>query len=84
VPEDAGKLAVQAGALMYCAEWKDNKGKLSDLVLPNNSDLQPVVRPDCSKGLPPWWGGYDPHTLLCLGESREGEMMVWIPTSAAN
>jgi len=30
-----------SGAVDVLCGWKDNKGKLSDLVLPNNSDLQP-------------------------------------------
>ena len=32
--EDAGKIALQRGPLMYCAEWPDNNGKTSNLVLP--------------------------------------------------
>jgi len=39
--DDAGKIAIQRGPLMYCWEWKDNTGKLSDLKLPANPTLQP-------------------------------------------
>ena len=42
--EDAGKVAVQRGPLMYCLEWKDNGGKTSDLLLPAGAKLQPVVQ----------------------------------------
>ena len=42
--EDAGKIAVQRGPLMYCLEWKDNDGKVSDLSLPAAADLQPAIQ----------------------------------------
>ncbi|WP_440133258.1 glycoside hydrolase family 127 protein [Chitinophaga sancti] len=29
--DDVGKVAIQRGPLVYCAEWKDNAGKVSDL-----------------------------------------------------
>ena len=42
--EDAGKVAVQRGPLMYCLEWKDNGGKVSDISLPAPVKLEPVVQ----------------------------------------
>jgi len=42
--EDAGKVAVQRGPLMYCLEWKDNGGKVSDISLPAVVKLEPVVQ----------------------------------------
>ena len=42
--EDASKVAVQRGPLMYCLEWKDNGGKVSDISLPAGVKLQPVVQ----------------------------------------
>ncbi|HEX2629485.1 MAG TPA: beta-L-arabinofuranosidase domain-containing protein [Chitinophagaceae bacterium] len=32
--DDIGRIALQRGPLMYCAEWKDNNGRVSNLVLP--------------------------------------------------
>ncbi|MES1222790.1 MAG: beta-L-arabinofuranosidase domain-containing protein [Bacteroidota bacterium] len=32
--EDAGKVALQRGPIMYCAEWPDNNRKVSNIVLP--------------------------------------------------
>ena len=32
--EDIGKVALQRGPLMYCAEWPDNNGAVSTIVLP--------------------------------------------------
>jgi DUF1680 family protein len=50
LPEDAGKVAIQRGPLMYCLEWKDNGGKVSDLSLPSGVRLQPVAEPAFDKG----------------------------------
>lgn len=37
LPEDAGKIALQRGPIMYCAEWKDNDGKASNIIIPQNT-----------------------------------------------
>jgi|GEM_PF-189327 len=42
--EDMGKVAIQRGPLMYCLEWKDNGGRVSDVSLPAVVRLQPEVR----------------------------------------
>jgi DUF1680 family protein len=42
--EDAGKVAIQRGPLMYCLEWKDNGGKVSDLSLPADVQLMPEIQ----------------------------------------
>jgi DUF1680 family protein len=34
VKDDIGKIAIQRGPLMYCAEWADNNGKTSHFILP--------------------------------------------------
>ncbi|MDO6430435.1 glycoside hydrolase family 127 protein [Flavitalea sp. BT771] len=39
--EDKGKVAIQRGPLMYCLEWKDNGGKVSDLLFPSTAILTP-------------------------------------------
>jgi DUF1680 family protein len=37
VKDDVGKIALQRGPLMYCAEWVDNNGKASNIILPANT-----------------------------------------------
>jgi uncharacterized protein len=37
VKDDIGKTALQRGPLVYCAEWADNGGKASNLILPPNA-----------------------------------------------
>ncbi|WP_423146058.1 glycoside hydrolase family 127 protein [Rubrolithibacter danxiaensis] len=34
VKDDIGKIALQRGPLVYCAEWKDNQNKTSNIILP--------------------------------------------------
>jgi DUF1680 family protein len=40
--DDRGKVALQRGPIVYCAEWKDNAGKVSDLRITNNTVFKPV------------------------------------------
>jgi uncharacterized protein len=49
IKDDIGKVAVQRGPLVYCAEWKDNEGRTSNLILP--ASLQPEVRKDLLNGV---------------------------------
>jgi len=49
IKDDIGKVAVQRGPLMYCAEWKDNDGRTSNLVLP--ATFQPEERKDLLNGI---------------------------------
>lgn len=44
IKEDNGMVAIQRGPLMYCAEWKDNDGRTSNLLLPDV--FQPEARKD--------------------------------------
>ncbi|MEW5900838.1 MAG: glycoside hydrolase family 127 protein, partial [Acidobacteriota bacterium] len=39
VEDDAGRVALERGPLVYCAEWPDNGGRVSHLVLPDDSSL---------------------------------------------
>ncbi|MGI4750128.1 MAG: glycoside hydrolase family 127 protein [Janthinobacterium lividum] len=51
VAEDAGKVALQRGPLMYCAEWKDNDGHVSDLIIPKNAVFTPAFHKELLNGL---------------------------------
>ena len=37
--DDIGKVALQRGPLMYCAEWPDNNGKTSNIIIPANTSF---------------------------------------------
>lgn len=46
-----GKVALQRGPLMYCAEWVDNAGKVSNLILPNDAQLVAAHKPGLLNGI---------------------------------
>ncbi len=46
VSDDRGKVALQRGPIVYCAEWPDNPGgKVRNLLLPDSSTLKAVWHP---------------------------------------
>lgn len=51
LPEDAGKIALQRGPIMYCAEWKDNDGKAGNLIVPKNTVFTTAYEPALLNGV---------------------------------
>jgi DUF1680 family protein len=51
LPEDAGKVALQRGPIMYCAEWKDNDGKATNIIIPKNAAFTPEYRAGLLNGV---------------------------------
>jgi len=51
VEADIGRVAVERGPLVYCAEWSDNDGRVSNFVLPDGAALTAEMRPDLLKGV---------------------------------
>jgi DUF1680 family protein len=51
VEEDRGRVAVERGPLVYCAEGTDNDGRVSNLVLPDGAALTAEMRPDLLNGV---------------------------------
>lgn len=49
--DDIGKVALQRGPIMYCAEWADNNGKTSNLIVPSDVSFTTEFRPDLLKGV---------------------------------
>ncbi|MFZ9661672.1 MAG: glycoside hydrolase family 127 protein, partial [Chitinophagaceae bacterium] len=49
--EDKGKVALQRGPLMYCAEWADNNGKTSNIILPSNATFTASFQPELLNGV---------------------------------
>jgi uncharacterized protein len=49
--EDIGKVALQRGPLMYCAEWKDNNGKASNIIMPNSAGFTSEFKPEMLNGV---------------------------------
>lgn len=51
VKDNIGKLSLQRGPLMYCAEWKDNSGTTSNIILPAASKLNAIYNPTLLNGV---------------------------------
>lgn len=51
VKDDLGKVALQRGPLMYCAEWPDNNGLTSNIIVPGQSQFTSEYRSDLLQGV---------------------------------
>jgi DUF1680 family protein len=51
IPDDNGKVALQRGPIMYCAEWKDNNGLASNLIVPKNTEFKSEYQKDLLNGV---------------------------------
>ncbi|CAN5788415.1 glycoside hydrolase family 127 protein [soil metagenome] len=51
VKNDMGKVALQRGPLMYCAEWTDNNGKTSNILIPENTNFTSEFKPGLLNGV---------------------------------
>ncbi|MFC2161382.1 glycoside hydrolase family 127 protein [Acidobacteriota bacterium] len=51
VEENTGKIALVRGPVVYCAEWIDNEGHVSNLVLPDDSQLLAEYREKLLNGV---------------------------------
>jgi DUF1680 family protein len=49
--DDRGKTALQRGPIMYCAEWKDNAGIVSNISIPSNATFKAVDQPALLNGV---------------------------------
>ena len=49
--EDIGKIALQRGPLMYCAEWPDNNGKTSNIIIPASANFTIEFKPALLNGV---------------------------------
>jgi len=51
VRDDIGKTALERGPIVYCAEWPDNDGQVTHLVLPDDAPLAAERRDDLLNGV---------------------------------
>ena len=51
VKEDIGKLAMQRGPLVYCAEWIDNNNRTGNLIVPGNASFTTRSEPGLLDGI---------------------------------
>jgi len=43
--DDSGKATLHGGPMVYCAEWTDNDGRTSNLIVPASTAFAPVDKP---------------------------------------
>lgn len=91
--DDKGKTALQRGPIMYCAEWKDNGGAVSNLSIPANATFKPVAEPGLLNGVTVLKGQVLSETkgeaakkveltaipYYSWANRGKGEMTVWFP-----
>jgi DUF1680 family protein len=51
IAENQGKIALQRGPIMYCAEWVDNNGKTANIILPANTTFTENFKPNLLNGV---------------------------------
>jgi uncharacterized protein len=51
VREDEGRVALQRGPLVYCAEWPDNGGRALNIVIPDDARFKAEFRKDLLNGV---------------------------------
>lgn len=51
IPDDNGKIALQRGPIMYCAEWKDNDGKAGNIIVPKGTTFTAEFEPSLLNGV---------------------------------
>ena len=51
VQDDRGKVAIQRGPIIYCAEWKDNDGKTSNILVPAGTSFVAAYKPEVLNGI---------------------------------
>jgi len=51
VKDDQGKVALQRGPLIYCAEWADNNGRAANILVPADAVFQARFQPDLLNGV---------------------------------
>ena len=51
VEGDIGKVALQRGPIMYCAEWKDNNGLACNIIVPKDATFKPEYQANLLNGV---------------------------------
>jgi len=51
ITNDIGKVALQRGPIMYCAEWVDNNSRTSNLIIPANTVFKTEFNPGILNGV---------------------------------
>ena len=79
VAADAGRVAVERGPIVYCAEAADNEGRALDLGLADDAQLEAQWQPDLLGGVATVrGGGLSLVPYFAWSHRGPGEMAVWL------
>ncbi len=70
VKEDAGKVALQRGPIIFCAEGVDNGGRVLNLLMPPDAKLRNWFRPDLLGGT-----GFVTGKVLAAERDKNGKIL---------
>jgi DUF1680 family protein len=91
---DSGKVAMQRGPVIYCAEWKDNTAKVSGLSIAKSAKFTPQFNANLLNGITTLKGeafanagnghsskqvSFNMIPYYAWANRGEGEMQVWFP-----
>jgi len=95
VKDDSGRIALERGPLVYCAEWPDNGGHALNVFVPDAAALHSEFRSGLLNGVAVitgnvkavGHGAIHDHPLVAIpyfawANRGMGEMQVWLPRSA--
>lgn len=72
VEDNRGRVALERGPLVYCAEWPDNEADVRSLMIPDSAALTTEFRPDLLQGV-----------VVISGEAHSRSIESQNPTEAA-
>ena len=82
VAENAGRLAIERGPLVYCVEGVDNGGSIDEVRLGENAGLTASRRDDLLGGIDVIeWDGFNAVPYYAWSNRGVGPMAVWLPAS---
>ena len=82
VADDLGRLAVERGPIVYCAEWPDNSFSVREVTVPSDASFKVVSRPELLCGIDELVTETSSGTLTLIpyyawAHRGRGEMNVW-------
>lgn len=82
VKDNVGKVALQRGPIVYCAEWVDNGGSVAHLTVPDDAEFAVKYYKGLLGGVSVITGGKMDFTAIpyyAWSHRGVGEMAVWLP-----
>ncbi|MCY3678286.1 MAG: glycoside hydrolase family 127 protein [Gemmatimonadetes bacterium] len=74
IQDDRGRVALQRGPLVYCAEWPDNGGRALNIVVPDSATFDSEFRPELLGGVQVVQGDVE-----VIREDSRGEGVATVP-----